>query len=246
MLKTNYGIHMKLIHLIRGFLLVIVPFVVFSLTLIPTLLVVKLLWSYWSFSWLQVLALPFILYILGLVLITSVLLISGVFMKFFHIQYKPGTHRYSLDDPNAFRWILFCVLYTPCRKMLEAVLIGRLKYWYYGLVGMKIGNNTLVGGVVKDPCVTEFGDNVTIGEYAIIYGHIHNFQKRSLFVDKVIVGNNCVIGAGAVIMPGVTMENDVVVAAGAVVPKKQVLKMGKMYGGVPAVEISVKETKKRN
>ena len=206
----------------------------------------KLLWPYWTFSWLQVLTLPFIMYVLGLVLLTSVLLISGGFIKLFHIQYKPGVYRYSLDDRNAFLWILFCVLYTPCRKLLEAILIGRLKYWYYRLVGMKIGQNTLVGGVVKDPCVTEFGDNVTIGEYAIIYGHIHNFQKRTLFVEKVCVGNNCVIGAGTVIMPGVRMEDGVVVAAGAVVTKKQVLKQGKMYGGVPAVEISAKETKKRN
>ena len=126
---------MKTIHLIRGFLLVIVPCIVFSLSLIPTILIMKLLWPYWTFSWLQVLTLPFIMYVLGLVLLTSVLLISGGFIKLFHIQYKPGVYRYSLDDRNAFLWILFCVLYTPCRKLLEAILIGRLKYWYYRFPG---------------------------------------------------------------------------------------------------------------
>ena len=102
---------------------------------------------------------------------------------------------------------------------------------------MKIGTNSLVGGVIKDPCLTEFGDNVTMGEYAIIYGHIHNMQYETIFMDKIRVGNNCVIGAGAIIMPGVVLEDDVVVAAGALVPKGQVLMKGKMYGGIPAKEI---------
>jgi acetyltransferase-like isoleucine patch superfamily enzyme len=102
---------------------------------------------------------------------------------------------------------------------------------------MKIGTNSLVGGVIKDPCLTEFGDNVTMGEYAIIYGHIHNMQYETIFMDKIRVGNNCVIGAGAIIMPGVVLEDDVVVAAGALVTKGQVLLKGKMYGGIPAKEI---------
>lgn len=102
---------------------------------------------------------------------------------------------------------------------------------------MKIGRNSLVGGVIKDPCLTEFGSNVTMGEYAIIYGHIHNMQYETIFMDKIKVGNNCVIGAGAIIMPGVILEDDVVVAAGALVTKGQVLAKGKTYAGIPAKEI---------
>jgi maltose O-acetyltransferase len=105
---------------------------------------------------------------------------------------------------------------------------------------MKIGKNSLVGGVIKDPCLTEFGDNVTMGEYAIIYAHIHNMQYETIFMDKIRVGNNCVIGAGAIIMPGATLEDDVVVAAGALVTKSQRLSRGKIYGGIPAKEITKK------
>jgi acetyltransferase-like isoleucine patch superfamily enzyme len=106
---------------------------------------------------------------------------------------------------------------------------------------MKIGKNSLVGGVIKDPCLTEFGDNVTMGEYAIIYGHIHNMQYETIFMYKIRVGNNCVIGAGAIIMPGATLEDDTVVAAGALVTKGQMLSKGKIYGGIPAKEI-IKKT----
>jgi acetyltransferase-like isoleucine patch superfamily enzyme len=107
---------------------------------------------------------------------------------------------------------------------------------------MKIGKNSLVGGVIKDPCLTEFGDNVTMGEYSIIYGHIHNMQYETIFMDKIRVGNNCVIGAGAIIMPGAILEDDVVVAAGALVTKSQVLTKGKTYGGIPARELIKRTT----
>lgn len=102
---------------------------------------------------------------------------------------------------------------------------------------MKIGKNSLVGGVIKDPCLTEFGSNVTMGEYAIIYGHIHNMQYETIFMEKIQIGSNCVIGAGAIIMPGAILEDNVIVAAGAVVTKGQILTQGKTYGGLPAREL---------
>lgn len=118
--------------------------------------------------------------------------------------------------------------------------MGKIKQSYFRLLGMKIGKNSLVGGVIKDPCLTEFGDNVTMGDYAIIYGHIHNMQNEMIFMDKICVGNNCVIGAGAIIMPGAVLQDDVIVAAGALVTKGQVLQKGKIYGGIPAKEIVIK------
>jgi acetyltransferase-like isoleucine patch superfamily enzyme len=79
-----------------------------------------------------------------------------------------------------------------------------------------------------------------MGEYAIIYSHIHNMQHETILMEKVKIGDNCVIGAGAIIMPGATLEDDVIVAAGALVTKGQVLSKGKTYGGIPAKEIQKK------
>ncbi len=156
-------------------------------------------------------------------------------------MYQPGTHEYTFRNKNTVKWTLICVLYTPFRKLLEIFPLGRIKQTYLRLLGMKIGENSLVGGVIKDPCLTEFGDNVTMGEYAIIYAHIHNMQYETIFMDRIRIGNNCVIGAGAIIMPGAILEDDVVVAAGALVTKGQRLVKGKIYGGVPAKEIIKKE-----
>ena len=176
-------------------------------------------------------------------ILVSQLLISGYIIKLFNIKYEPGTYRYSFEEKNAFNWMIVCLLYTPCRKLIEIVPVGKLKNVYYRLLGMKIGTNTLVGGVIKDPCVTEFGDNITMGEYAIIYGHVHNYEKRTITINKVIVENNCVIGAGAIIMPGAVLQEKVTLAAGALVTKNLRLEKGKKYGGIPVKEIKTKNTK---
>jgi acetyltransferase-like isoleucine patch superfamily enzyme len=43
-------------------------------------------------------------------------------------------------------------------------------------------------------------------------------------------------------MPGAVLEDDVIVAAGALVTKGQLLRKGKTYGGIPAKELIKKIT----
>lgn len=222
----------------------LIPSSIFILGLVPVTILFVILQRYFHyFSFATVwyfLSLPFIVYLGAVLFFLSELYITGGIIKLFRITYQPGTYEYSFRDRNTFKWTLICVLYTPFRKLLEIVPLGRIKQTYLRLLGMKIGNNSLVGGVIKDPCLTEFGDNVTMGEYAIIYGHIHNMQHETISMDRIKVGNNCVIGAGAIIMPGAVLEDDVVVAAGALVTKGQMLTKGRTYAGIPAKELLIK------
>lgn len=221
-----------------------IPSIILLLGCIPVVVAFYILQRYLNFFWFTndwyFFLLPFVLFIGAVLLLISELYITGGIVKLFNITYQPGTHAYSYKDKNTFNWTIICVIYTPFRKLLEIFPLGRIKQTYLRLLGMKIGKNSLVGGVIKDPCLTEVGDNVTMGEYAIIYAHIHNMQYETIFMDKIRVGNNCVIGAGAIIMPGAILEDDVVVAAGALVTKGQRLTKGKIYGGVPAKEIMKK------
>jgi acetyltransferase-like isoleucine patch superfamily enzyme len=218
----------------------LIPSFIFIVGSIPVIVGFFVLWyfHYFAFStfW-HFVVFPIFIYVGAVLFFISELYITGVIIHLFHITYQPGNYEYSLRKKTTFKWTLICVLYTPFRKFLEIFPLGKIRQSYLRLLGMKIGVNSLVGGVIKDPCLTEFGDNVTMGEYAIIYGHIHNMQYDTIFMDRVRVGNNCVIGAGAIIMPGAVLEDDVVVAAGALVTKGQILLKGKIYGGVPAKEI---------
>jgi acetyltransferase-like isoleucine patch superfamily enzyme len=178
--------------------------------------------------------LPFLIYIgIGITLFYQ-FLISGLFIHIFNYKYKPGVYAYNYSNKMANKWITICALYTPMRKILEIFPVGAMKYRYYRMLGMKIGKNTLIGGTIMDPCLTEFGDNCTMGLYAVIYGHMHDYEKETILFDKIKIGNNVVIGAGAFIMPGVVIQDNVKVATGAVVTKGQVLKKGKVYAGIPA------------
>jgi acetyltransferase-like isoleucine patch superfamily enzyme len=223
----------------------IIPSMILIIGTFPVIFIFYLLQRYLNFFWFSNIwyyfLFPFVLFIGAVLLFISELYITGGIVKLFHIMYQPGTHEYSFRNKNTVKWTLICVLYTPFRKLLEIFPLGRIKQTYLRLLGMKIGKNSLVGGVIKDPCLTEFGDNVTMGEYAIIYAHIHNMQFETIFMDRIRIGNNSVIGAGAIIMPGAIVEDDVVVAAGALVTKGQRLEKGKIYGGVPAKEIIKKD-----
>jgi acetyltransferase-like isoleucine patch superfamily enzyme len=218
----------------------LIPSFIFIVGSIPVFVGFFVLWyfHYFAFStfW-HFVVFPILIFVGAVLFFISELYITGVIIHLFHITYQPGNYEYSLRKKTTFKWTLICVLYTPFRKFLEIFPLGKIRQSYLRLLGMKIGVNSLVGGVIKDPCLTEFGDNVTMGEYAIIYGHIHNMQHNTIFMDRVRVGNNCVIGAGAIIMPGAVLEDDVVVAAGALVTKNQILLKGRIYGGVPAKEI---------
>lgn len=225
--------------IIRSIGLSIISIVILSIGFIPLLLYVKLLIIFVDIeNILYWFLLPFLISIGFMILLISQILFSGLIIHIFHIVYEPGVYPYNIREKNVFRWMLLCTLYTPARKLMEIFPIGGLKNFYYKLLGMHIGENTLVGGVVKDPCVTSFGSNTTMGEYAIIYGHIHDYSRGTITIRRVHIGDNCIIGAGAIIMPGVTIQDNVIVAAGAVVPQNKILESGKTYAGIPAKPIT--------
>jgi len=230
---------------IKSFLLVsLTSFIVFSLGFFPVIIGAFYLHIIIPFDQLwHFFLLPFIIYIGLVVTIFYQILLSGLIIHLFNIKYEPGVYDYTYNDKMSLKWIIICTLYTPIRKIMEIFPVGGIKITYYKLLGMKIGENTLIGGTIMDPCLTEFGDNCTMGLYAVIYGHIHDYNKGKMLLDKIKIGNNCVIGAGAFIMPGAILEDDVKLATGAVVTKGQVLKKGKTYGGIPAKEIKSKKTK---
>ncbi|MEL7267034.1 MAG: acyltransferase [Planctomycetota bacterium] len=83
----------------------------------------------------------------------------------------------------------------------------------------------------------EFGDDVSIGPEATVLTLGHDPQSTSFATDggPVKIGNHVWIGYRAIIMPGVTVGDGAVVAAGAVVTKD--VEPNTIVGGVPAKPI---------
>ncbi|MBN2793794.1 MAG: acetyltransferase [Clostridia bacterium] len=78
--------------------------------------------------------------------------------------------------------------------------------------------------VFLDVCAIEFGDNCMLGPGVHIYTATHPLDAKTRNSGKeygkpVKIGDNVWIGGRAIILPGVTIGNNVVIASGAVVSK---------------------------
>ncbi len=114
---------------------------------------------------------------------------------------------------------------------------------------ISVGENFFAnyGCVILDVCRVEIGDNCLIAPQVGIYTATHptdaSLRKAGLEYGKPIkIGNNCWIGGRAVICPGVTLGDNVVVAAGAVVIDS--FPSDVVVGGVPARILRKLEPKK--
>lgn len=67
------------------------------------------------------------------------------------------------------------------------------------------------------------GDDVTVGHRAVLHG--------------CTVGNRVLIGSGSVVLDDAVIEDDVMVAAGSLIPPRKRLESGWLYKGAPAVQV---------
>ena len=102
---------------------------------------------------------------------------------------------------------------------------------------IKIGKNVFInsGCCFQDQGGIEIGDDVLIGQQVVIATLNHDFNpqnRASMYHSPVKVGNRVWIGAHATICPGVSIGDNSIIAAGAVVTKN--VPEGCVVAGVPA------------
>jgi carbonic anhydrase/acetyltransferase-like protein (isoleucine patch superfamily) len=92
--------------------------------------------------------------------------------------------------------------------------------------GIYIGEGTNI----QDSCmVTSYEGHTTIGKYVTV-GH-------SAHIHSATVGDESLIGMGAVLKPGCVVESHSFIAAGAVVERGCTVKGGEIWGGNPAKKL---------
>ena len=111
---------------------------------------------------------------------------------------------------------------------------------------IKIGKNVFFnsGCSFQDRGGIIIGDNVFIGMNVIISTLNHGIDlkyRNTTYPSKVIIGNNVWIGSGANILPGITIGDNSIIAAGALVNKD--VDSNCLVGGVPAKIIRKLEIK---
>lgn len=111
-----------------------------------------------------------------------------------------------------------------------------------------LGKNVFInaGCCFQDQGGIFIGDGVLIGHNVVLatLNHDSNPQKRSdMYPAPIRIGNNVWIGAQATVLPGVTIGDGAIVAAGAVVNRNVPAKV--IVGGVPAKIIKMIEVNQK-
>ena len=96
---------------------------------------------------------------------------------------------------------------------------------YFRKNGIKVGTGCHIYSniVSSEPFLIEIGNNVTISSEVVFVTHDNSIIKvdgtmYNLF-GKVKIGDNCFLGQRSLLMYGVSLANNIIVAAGSVVTK---------------------------
>ncbi len=110
-------------------------------------------------------------------------------------------------------------------KVGKQFLIEQPFYCDYGY-NIEIGENFYanVGCTILDGAGVSFGNDVLLAPHVAIYtaGHPSDAYQRAQgleYASPVVVGNRVWIGGNAVVLPGVTIGDNVIIGAGSVVTK---------------------------
>jgi len=121
-----------------------------------------------------------------------------------------------------------------------------LKHWKYKrklndmiAKGLKVGKNVTImpGATIDDgyPYLISIGNNCSLSNGVLILAHdatTFKFTDGYTRIGKVEIRDNCFIGSNVVILPGVTIGPNVLIAAGSVINKD--IPPNSCVAGVPA------------
>lgn len=134
---------------------------------------------------------------------------------------------------------------SPLRVTVNYVLVWliriapslRLKSWLLRLLGATVGRRVSWGlEATPDvfwPELLTIGDDVIIGYDATLL--CHEFLQDEYRTGEIVIGDRAMIGAGAIVLPGVHIGADAEVAANSLVTRD--VPPDTTVGGVPAVEM---------
>lgn len=110
-----------------------------------------------------------------------------------------------------------------------------LRPLFFSLFGAKIGKNVEIAGKLIEPSLITLEDYAFVGGGTFITAHAITHDSISL--KPVRISRKATIGLGAIILPGVEVGENSIIAPGAVVLRDTKIPANEFWGGVPAKKI---------
>ncbi len=151
----------------------------------------------------------------------SLMLTVGCISILSCMRLKEG--RYKIGQIETLKWFFLNALFMLVKVVfMDFLMLTPLCTLCYLMMGSKLGMGVQINSrYVWDLSLLEIGRGSVIGGNSIVIGHI--FEHHRFVLSKVKIGKHVVVGLNAVIMPGVTIGDNSIIAAGAVVPKDTIV-----------------------
>lgn len=154
--------------------------------------------------------------------------------------------RYPVEGPNSL-WQIYRTV-SPWKGFKNFIFIQIARYcpilqvknWIYRhMLGMTVGKHTAFGLMVMVdvffPEKIYIGDNTVIGYNTTILAHEYLIQEYRL--GNVVIGENVMVGANTTILPGITIGDGAMIAAGSIVHRD--VPAGAFVGGNPLRDLRI-------
>lgn len=140
----------------------------------------------------------------------------------------------TADDISLQIYLLYYLIFFNflIQSHLVPALFSRI---FNQLLGAKFGKDSYSSGFILDPPYVKIGENTIIGFNAVLCSHA--IEGEEVTFEKIIIGNNVTIGLRAIIMPGVIIEDNAVIAAGALITKNTHIQKNEIWAGIPAKKL---------
>ena len=129
------------------------------------------------------------------------------------------------------------------RFVIREITYHVLKFYFptfgrttlFRILGASIGTLTHVSAYIDDPEHTQIGSNCILGRKVSLSSHF--LTQNRFYLKSIKIGNRVTIGLGSLIMAGVEIGDDSIIAPGSVLLPETKVPSREIWSGNPAMKI---------
>ncbi len=166
---------------------------------------------------------------------------SSVLLLLARVSIRPveeGEYEMDMKNGNVRNWLINGVVTRLALNYFGTKPFGMPALGVYPLrmLRAKMGYGTQAN-IVTDPYLVEFGDGTIAGAGSLVTSHA--FVGGRLVIGKVKIGRNVTLGVYSVILPGVEIGDNSVVAPLSTVASKTRIPPNQFWAGNPARKVGI-------